>query len=100
MKRGQFYLIFFVLIITHGTAYFMGINFESAQNEKEIDLTFEAAAAQYQILKDDSTKYDKYGNIRTKTDTVKRILPKNSRTESHLPATKKNSDISKTRKRN
>lgn len=101
MKRGQFYLIFVVLIITHGTAYFMGINFESAQNEKEIDLTFEVAAQQYKILQYDSSKFNFYGTERIKNDTSRRILPQNSRTKAaitqHEP---KHEKISNTRKRN
>lgn len=106
MKAGQIYLILVVLLITHGTCYLMGRNAESRDYENQIDLTFEAAAQQYKTYYDDSTKFDQYGNkltrrtAGTKTDTVKQILPKNSRTESHLPTTKKDSDISQTRKRN
>ena len=89
------------MIITHLLSYIMGIKHESTQNEKEIELTYEAAAQSYKnTLPNDTSKFDYYGNPRTKTDTTKQVLPQNSRTESHLPGTKKNSDISQTRKRN
>lgn len=79
----------------------MGINYESAQNEKEIELTYEAAAQSYKnTLPNDTSKFDYYGNPRTKTDTIKRVLPKNSRTKIHSQQTEKNADISQTRKRN
>jgi len=106
MKPGQIYLILFVLLITHGTCYLMGRNHESREYENEIDLSIEAAAQQYKTYYDDSTRFDKYGNEITrrtagpKTDTFKQVLPKNSRTKSYLQHTPKDSDLSKTRKRN
>ena len=84
----------------------MGKNYEIREYEKELELTYEAAAQSYKNYNNDSSKFDQYGNeiarttAGTKRDTNKRVLPKNSRTESHLPTTKKNSDISQTRKRN
>lgn len=101
MKAGQIYLILIVLIITHGTFYLMGRNAESREYEKEIDLSFEAAAQQYKNYYDDTSKFDYYGNERTETDTLRRVLQQNSRTKITKPIVnrdKKQND--QTRKRN
>lgn len=101
MKLGLFYLIIVVLIITHVTVYFMGIHFERSQHEKEIDLTFEAATQQYKNQTNDTDKFDYYGNKRAETDTLKRVLPKNQRTELTNQTTDRNKkQYDQTRKRN
>lgn len=101
MKRGLFYSILAAIIITHGAFFYWGMKFERSQSEKLIDLTFEAAAQQYKTYQDDSRKHDLSGNTRSETDTLKRVLPKNQRTELAKPTEdrdKKQND--QTQKRN
>lgn len=102
MKQGCVYLIIVVLIITHGTFYFMGINYESAQNEKEIELTYEAAAQSYKnSMPNDTSKFDYYGNKRAKEDTLRRVLPQNSRTKIAKPTANRDKEQNdQARKRN
>jgi len=102
MKRGHFYFILFVLIITHGTFYFLGMNFERTNHEKEIDLSMKASYQTYKNSEENGTgKFDYYGNTREKTDTTRPVLQETSRTEIAKPTTgsdkKQNSH---TRKRN
>jgi hypothetical protein len=79
----------------------MDKNHEIREYEKELELTFEAAAQQYKNQTNDSSRYDYYGNERIKNDTSRRVLPENSRTKAaitqHEP---KHEEISNTRKRN